>query len=100
MDIYIGTYTEKGSSEGIYRCVLDEASGALSFEGLAAEAKNPSYIAADAKGKVIYAVSETSPASVISYEISKNGGLKKVDEVETGGSAACHVSVSPTRGQV
>src|SRR5207249_3907117 len=58
--VYIGTYTSKDGSKGIYRCELDVKSGALSEPVLAAELANPSFLAIGPNGKFLYAVGETS----------------------------------------
>src|SRR5258708_29730727 len=57
--LYVGTYT-KGDSKGIYAYRYDAASGELTSLGLAAETPNPSFVAADPSGRVLYAVNELS----------------------------------------
>src|SRR5262245_20959097 len=56
--VYVGTYTD-GTSRGIYRTVLDLATGTASAPVLAGEAKNPSFLALHPNGRFLYAVSET-----------------------------------------
>src|SRR5205823_8297107 len=58
--VYIGTYTSKDGSKGIYRCGLDVKSGALGEPVLAAELANPSFLAISPNGKFLYAIGETS----------------------------------------
>jgi hypothetical protein len=55
--VYVGTYTQRGS-KGIYRFDFDSASGKLTSRALAAEAKNPSFVAIDPDQRFLYAVSE------------------------------------------
>src|SRR5437870_1359711 len=43
--VYVGTYTNKGKSKGIYLFELDTASGKLSAKGVAGEAVDPSFVA-------------------------------------------------------
>ena len=100
--VYIGTYTERGSSsEGIYVSKLDESSGALSEPVLAATLANPSFVAIHPGRPLLYAVSEVSSAGpetigVVAYSIENDGTLTKLNERASGGSAACHLSVDPT----
>src|SRR5262245_39854342 len=56
--VYVGTYTS-GESKGIYRLVLDLATGALTPEGEPAAAENPSFLALHPGGRFLYAVNET-----------------------------------------
>ena len=57
--VFIGTYTgEKTGSKGIYAFRFDDKTGALTPLGLKAETRNPSFLAAAASGKVLYAVNE------------------------------------------
>src|SRR5437762_1369546 len=55
--VYVGTYTQK-ASKGIYRFELDPASGKLTSRALAAEVKNPSFLAIDPEQRFLYAVNE------------------------------------------
>src|SRR5271163_2134352 len=55
--VFVGTYTD-GKSKGIYRMVLDTASGKLSDPALAAEVSNPSFLAVHPTGKFLYTVNE------------------------------------------
>src|SRR5690349_8918747 len=61
LPVYIGTYTEpaqRGNAEGIYVGTFDPASGALADVRLVARAANPSFLAHDPTGRVLYAVNE------------------------------------------
>src|SRR5438094_915425 len=60
--VYIGTYTSKGGSEGIYRCELDVKSGELNKPELAAKVASPSFLAVSPNNKFLYAVGETAEA--------------------------------------
>lgn len=100
--VYIGTYTENdSSSEGIYVCKLDDASGVLSDPVLAAAVVNPSFVAIHPSRPLLYAVSEVfsddpSVMGVMAFAIDERGGLRKLNERPSGGSAACHIAVDPT----
>ena len=53
--VYVGTYTD-GTSRGIYRFTFDPATGATTEPVLAAETKNPSFLALHPNGRFLYAV--------------------------------------------
>src|SRR5215471_4600951 len=59
MLIYIGTYTGP-KSKGIYWSRFDAKTGKLSAAELAAEAKNPTFLAIHPNRRFLYAVGETS----------------------------------------
>jgi 6-phosphogluconolactonase len=97
--IYIGTYTA-GTSKGIYRADWDPVHGVASNLELAAETSNPSFLAAAADHHCLYAVGEMSnvdgkgTGAVSGFAINPtNGLLSPLNQVATGGSGPCHVSV-------
>lgn len=97
--VFIGTYTSP-ASRGIYVARLDTATGQLSTPALAAEARNPSFLAATPDGRFLYAVNElnevdgTPGGSVTAYAIDKAAGtLRKLNAQSTVGGGPCHVSV-------
>jgi 6-phosphogluconolactonase len=99
--VYIGTYTSPTASKGIYVARLDPATGALSTPALAAETRNPSFLAANADGRFLYAVNEvdavdgTPGGAVTAYAIDKaTGALRKLNSQSTKGGGPCHVSVA------
>src|SRR5215475_16025529 len=55
--LFVGTYTEK-ESKGIYAYTFDSASSELTPLGLAAETRNPSFLAIDPNNRLLYAVNE------------------------------------------
>src|SRR5262245_34716253 len=59
--VYIGTYTGE-KSRGIYLSTLDPVTGALSPAEVAAEVKNPSFLAIHPNRQFLYAVSEVDTA--------------------------------------
>ena len=100
--IYIGTYTS-GSSKGIYRAEWDAHQGIVSNPVLAVETPNPSFLAIAKNHHCLYAVGEMSnvdgkgTGSVSAYAINPtNGLLTLINQVATGGSGPCHVSVEAT----
>src|SRR3569832_801895 len=57
--VYFGTYTGSGS-KGIYRSRFDAATGQLTTPELAAETKDPTFLALGPNHKMLYAVNEVS----------------------------------------
>jgi len=103
--LFIGTYTsEKTGSKGIYAFRFDEASGALTPLGLKAETRNPSFLATNAGGTVLYAVNETGnfngekAGSVSTFSVDKaTGSLTPVGTaLSTGGADPCHLQCDRT----
>jgi 6-phosphogluconolactonase len=100
---FVGTYTTDGRSEGIYRLFLDTTSGALRLSGLAAKAANPSYLALNPNGRVLYAVNELSefqgePTGAVSaFAIARgSGALTLLNQQKSHGKAPCYVSLDRT----
>lgn len=98
--VYIGTYTNgKSTSKGIYVFGLDSKSGKLEPMGLAAEAKNPSFLAIAPNKKFLYAVSEGegSEGGVSSFALDQaTGKLTFLNRQSSKGAGPCHVSVDAT----
>ncbi len=95
---YIGTYT-RGDSNGIYRTTLDLETGELSAPELAAQVKNPSFVAIHASGQYLYSVSEIADhegkrtGAVSAFAIQDDGSLKLLNQQPSGGGGPCHVAV-------
>ena len=101
--VFVGTYTN-GKSKGIYRMVLDTASGKLSEPVLAAELSNPSFLAIHPTGKYLYAVNESSGpgkgGGVTSFALdAKTGELTRLNQESTVGDGPCHLVVD-AHGQI
>jgi 6-phosphogluconolactonase len=97
---YVGTYTAKTSSKGIYAYRFDAEKGQLTSIGVAAETADPSFLAVHPNGKYLYAVNEISTfnggagGAVSAFSIvAKTGALQLLDQVPTRGAGPCHVSV-------
>ena len=97
--VFIGTYTS-GKSRGIYHARFDPVSGKLSAPELAAEAKNPSFIALGPQQKHLYAVSEVSQwngqptGGVSAFKIeAATGALQLLNQQPSGGTGPCHLSL-------
>jgi 6-phosphogluconolactonase len=100
--LYIGTYTG-AKSKGIYSARFDAANGKLSAPELAAETKNPSFLALHPNGRVLYAVGEiddfqgkrTGAVSAFSID-AKTGKLSLLNEEPSSGGGPCHLAVDKT----
>jgi 6-phosphogluconolactonase len=97
---YVGTYTAKTSSKGIYALRFDAKKGQLTSIGVAAETVDPSFLAVHPNGKYLYAVNEISTfnggagGAVSAFSINaKTGALKFLNQVPTRGAGPCHVSL-------
>jgi 6-phosphogluconolactonase len=101
--VYVGTYTTKQSSKGIYAYWFDAGTGKLKAAGLAAESTDPSFVAVHPSGKYLYAVNEVGEfggqksGAVSAFTIDRrNGALKLLNQVATRGAGPCHVSLDRT----
>ena len=97
--VYFGTYTG-AQSKGIYTCRLDLASGTCTPPALAAEVKNPSFLAVHPSRTYLYAVSEISdldgkPAGGVSaFAIDRTSGkLALLNQQSSRGAGPCHLVV-------
>ncbi len=104
LTVYVGTYTnDKTQSKGIYKLSFDPATGALGKPEVAAEARNPSFLAISPDRKYLYAVGEmddvdgTKAGAVSSFGIdAQTGTLSLISQAGSGGKGPCHVSVDAT----
>jgi len=101
--LYIGTYTEKTASKGIYAFQFNDSTGALTSIGLVAETPNPSFLTASANGKFVYAVNEVQNfagapgGSVTGFAV--DAGTSKLTELNvqaTRGASPCHLVLDRT----
>lgn len=91
---YVGTYTKPEGSKGIYRFTLDLETGKLGGGELAAEAKNPSFLALHPSGEFLYSANEIDGSGgVTAYAINEDGTLKLLSQQSSKGAGACHVWV-------
>ena len=100
---YIGTYTSDGRSKGIYRLLLDTTSGAMRVDGLAAESRNPSFLALHPNGRTLYAVNEVQDhdgkptGGVSAFTVARDSGrLTPLNRLASHGKDPCYVSVDRT----
>ena len=96
---YVGTYTNDGRSEGIYRLLVNGTTGVLRLDGVAAKSANPSYLAIHPNGRVLYAVNELAEfqgkptGGVSAFAIGARDRLRLLNQQESQGKAPCYVSV-------
>lgn len=97
--VYFGTYT-RAKSKGIYRARLDVATGRLSAAELAAECKDPSFLAVHPTGRFLYAIDEgsdpekTPGRGVAGYAIEAGtGALTLLNQQSAGSPGPCHLIV-------
>ena len=96
--VYIGTYTEKTASKGIYAFRFDDSTGGLTALGLVAETPSPSFLTASANGRYVYAVNELqtfggeSTGSVTAFAVDPaTAKLTQLNVQPTRGAAPCHL---------
>jgi 6-phosphogluconolactonase len=97
---YVGTYTAKTTSKGIYAYRFDPEKGQLTSIGIAAESPDPSFLAVHPNGRFLYAVNEVgnfnggTGGALTAFAIdAKTGVLKFLNQVPTRGAGPCHLSL-------
>jgi 6-phosphogluconolactonase len=97
--LYVGTYTGE-KSQGIYRVDLDLKQGKFASPVLAAETKNPSFLALHPNASWLYAVNEVGDyggeksGSVSAFAIEPGSGdLKLLNQQSSRGAAPCHLTI-------
>ena len=92
--LYVGTYTN-AKSKGIYAFRVKD--GSLAPLGVAAELKNPSFVAIHPNKRFLYAVTETDTGAIASFKIDQaTGKLAAMNTSSTKGNGPCHVIVDKT----
>ena len=99
MFVYFGTYTG-AKSKGIYLSSLDLGTGKLTAPELAAEVKNPSFLAIHPGHRFLYAVGEIGDfggkraGAVSAFAIdAQSGKLALLNQQSSGGDGPCHLVV-------
>jgi 6-phosphogluconolactonase len=95
---YVGTYTTKTSSKGIYAFRFDTTTGQLSSIGIAAETPDPSWVVVHPSGKYAYAANEAGKASTVSaFAVdAKSGKLTQLNQMPALGEDPCYLSFDKT----
>jgi 6-phosphogluconolactonase len=91
---YVGTYTNKTASKGIYEFRFDAVTGKMSAPELAGETKDPSWVVVHPNGRFLYAANEMGKASMVSaFAIeAKSGALTLLNQLPALGEDPCHLS--------
>ncbi len=104
VDLIIGTYTNEGSSEGIYVYTFNKETGELLYKNKTTDIENPSFLTLSPDRKNIYAVSEFGSDSigmVYAYDFdAESGALTFKNKVSAGGNGPCYVSVDKMNSYV
>jgi 6-phosphogluconolactonase len=92
--VFVGTYTTKTESRGIYGYEFDADTGKLTPKGVAAEARDPSWVAVHPSGKFLYAANEAGKASTVSaFAVDvKSGKLTLLNQMPALGEDPCYIS--------
>src|SRR5213082_1804432 len=95
---YVGTYTTKTSSKGIYVFGFDTATGQPSAIEVAAATPDPSWVAVHPSGKFLYAANEAGKVSSVSaFSIDKKSGkLTLLNQMPALGEDPCYISLDRT----
>src|SRR5438309_7536513 len=96
--VYVGTYTTKTESKGIYAYEFDTDTGKLTPKGVAAETPDPSWVAVHPSGKYLYAANEAGKASTVSAFAldAKSGRLTLLNQMPSLGEDPCYLSFDKT----
>jgi len=95
---YVGNYTTKTESKGIYQFSFDPATGKMTALELAAETKDPSWVIVHPAGKYLYAANEMDHGSTISAFLidPKSGKLTLLGSQPAQGEGPCHLAFDRT----
>ena len=95
---FVGTYTSKTDSKGIYAFEFDAGSGKLTPKGLATETPDPSWVVVHPSGKFAYTANEAGPqSSITAFSIDpKLAKLTRLNQLPAEGQDPCHMSFDKT----
>jgi 6-phosphogluconolactonase len=95
---YVGTYTTKTNSKGIYAYRYDATTGNFSSLGVAAQSADPSFVAVHPNGRFLYAVNEAGKNSMVSaFALEpKTGKLTLLNQLPALGEDPCYISFDKT----
>jgi 6-phosphogluconolactonase len=95
---FVGTYTGKTGSKGIYAYDFDSSTGKLTLKGVAAETPSPSWVAIHPSGKFAYASNETGPQSTVTaFSVdAKSAKLTQLNQLSALGAGPCYLSFDKT----
>jgi 6-phosphogluconolactonase len=99
LHFYVGTYTAKAAGRGIYAYRMDSETGHVQGGELAAEMRDPSFLAIHPTGKFLYAVSEAgnsegkNTGAIMAFAISGPGQIQPLNTQSSLGAAPCHLAL-------
>jgi 6-phosphogluconolactonase len=95
---FVGTYTGKTGSKGIYAFDFDSSTGTLTLKGVAAETPSPSWVAIHPSGKFAYAANEDGKQSTITaFSVdAKSAKLTQLNQLSALGQDPCYLSFDKT----
>ena len=95
---FVGTYTNKTDSKGIYAFQFDVDTGKLSEKGVAAQSPDPSWVVVHPNGKFAYAANEAGKQSTITaFAVdATTAKLSQLNQVPAQGEDPCHLSFDKT----
>ncbi len=97
---YVGTYSPEGE-EAILLCSLSPSSGEMKILEGTKGIENPSFLAVNSTGSVLYAVSEKDEGEVYAFAIDPvTKALSPLGSRSTEGGAPCYVSISPKQDYI
>lgn len=90
--LYIGSYTDKYHTDGIYICELNASIGEMKHISTCRQCRNPNFLAV--RKNRLYAVNEGDGQSwITAYQITAARKLQLLDHQEIAGLGPCHISV-------
>jgi 6-phosphogluconolactonase len=92
---FVGTYTTKTASKGIYAFRYDASSGKLTPIGVAAQTQDPSWVVIHPSGKSLYAANEAGKSSMVSaFSLdAQSGKLTLLHQMPALGEDPCYLSL-------
>lgn len=94
IELLVGTYTDQ-ESKGIYLLDFDPATGSLSDTRLVVETTSPSFLAISKDRNHVYAVNETAPGNVSSFQWNEDrSSLSAVNQQPSQGDHPCFVEMN------
>ena len=95
---FVGTYTTKTESKGIYAFEFDADTGKLTPKGVAAETPDPSWVLVHPNGRFLYAANEAGKASTVSAFAldTKSWKLTLLNQLPSLGEDPCYLSLDKT----
>ncbi len=95
---FVGTYTNKTDSKGIYAYEFDAETGKLTAKGLAAETRDPSWVVIHPNGKFVYAVNESGKQSAVSAFAldAESAKLTLLNQLPALGEDPCYITFDKT----